>query len=167
MSCFKFDKLHICQTWGHGRDVTSGPSRPVIGFAHTPPRGLFGRRLVVGAVAEETIQYRKNSAWKSFGWRLPELKKFKNWTFNYSAIRLMYHLIMVQFCYWFKFRLVLNGMTNLLCKNIWLKVQNNLHNGSNWQCKVSSVLLSAGFGMQTVTNQMCWCIVRLHNSYSQ
>ena len=49
---------------------------------------------------------------------------------RYSAIRLMDHLIMVQFCYWFKFRLVPNGMINLLCKDIWLKVQNNLHKGS-------------------------------------
>ena len=79
----------------------------------------------------------------------------------------MDHLI---FCYWFNFRLVPNGMTNILCKNIWLKVQNNLLNGSNWLCKISSVLLSAEFGicrMQTVTNQMCWCIVRSAQSNPQ
>ena len=50
---------------------------------------------------------------------------------RYSRIHSMDHRIMVQFCYWFKFRLVPNGMNNLLCKNIRLKVQNNLHKGSN------------------------------------
>ena len=41
---------------------------------------------------------------------------------QYSAIQLMDHRIMVQFNYWFKFRLVPNKMYNLLCKNIRLKV---------------------------------------------
>ena len=65
----------------------------------------------------------------------------------YSPIRLMDHRIMVQFGYWFKFRLVPDGMNNLLYRNIWLKVQNNLHNGSNfwsnegiWRCMFLSLV---------------------------
>ena len=50
--------------------------------------------------------------------------------FCYNLIRLMDQRIIVQFVYWHKFRLVPNGMNYLQCKNIWLKDQNNPHNGS-------------------------------------
>ena len=84
--------------------------------------GLWGERLVSTA-AEYRWKYCVEIRLVLNDIRINKSKWCRFKMLWYSAIHLMDHRIMVQFDYWFKFRLVPNGMNNLVCKNIRVKVQ--------------------------------------------